>query len=168
MKRYLFLTLLPILAVAESHGTNYDVVPRTINFLIFFGILFFLLKNPIKNAFNGRIQKIASRLEANQQKLKESVELKEQIKNDIETAKIQGVSLVETAKKEIMFAEDRLKSNTEFEIKQLNKTFEEQKDFETRKMKKEIVNEVLEDVFNEKNFSLEQNELINIIQKKAV
>ena len=99
MKKYLFLTLFPVLALAEGHGTNYDIVWRTINFLIFFGIMYYLLKGPLKAAYENRINSIASRLEANQNLLKESKERKEQAKRDVETAKIQGASLVETAKK---------------------------------------------------------------------
>ena len=71
MKKYMFLTLFPILAFAEGHGTNYDIVWRTINFLIFFGIMYYLLKGPLKAAYENRINSIASRLEANQNLLKE-------------------------------------------------------------------------------------------------
>ena len=168
MKKYLFLTLLPILAVADGHGTNYDIVWRTINFLIFFGIMYYLLKGPLKAMYNGRINAISARLEANQNLLKESKERKEQVKKDVVTAKIQGASLVETAKKEAQFAEEKVKANTEFELKQLQKNFEEQKEFEIRKAKKDVVNEILEEVFDKNSINLDQNELVNIVHKKAV
>lgn len=168
MKKYLFLTIFPVLAMAESHGTNYDIVWRTINFLIFFGILYYFLNGPLKSMYNGRIKSISDRLEANQNLLKESKERKEQAKRDVETAKIQGASLVETAKKEAEFAEEKVKNATEFEIKQLQKAFEEQKEFETRKAKKDVVNEILEEVFDKNSINLDQNELIDIVHKKAV
>lgn len=168
MKKYIFLTLFPILALAEGHGTNYDIVWRTINFLIFFGIMYYLLKGPLKAAYENRINSIASRLEANQNLLKESKERKEQAKKDVATAKIQGDSLVETAKKEAIFAEEKVKNATEFEIKQLQKAFEEQKEFETRKAKKDVVNEILEEIFDKNSINLDQNELIDIVHKKAV
>ena len=90
MKKYLFLTLLPILAVADGHGTNYDIVWRTINFLIFFGIMYYLLKGPLKAMYNGRINAISARLEANQNLLKESKERKEQAKKEEAKMNVMG------------------------------------------------------------------------------
>ena len=76
--------------------------------------------------------------------------------------------MVETAKKEAEFAEEKVKNATEFELKQLQKAFEEQKEFESRKVKKDVVNEILEEVFDKNSINLDQNELIDIVHKKAV
>ena len=51
---------------------GYDIVPRTINFIIFAAILYYLIANPVKNAYKGRIEGIAARLDNIEQKLKES------------------------------------------------------------------------------------------------
>ena len=40
---------------------------------------------------------------------------------------------------------------SEQEIKNLNKSFAEQKDFETRRIEKEVVNEILDEVLRDKN-----------------
>ena len=48
------------------------------------------------------------------------------------------------------------------------KAFEEQKEFETRKAKKDVVNEILEEIFDKNSINLDQNELIDIVHKKAV
>ena len=170
MKKYLFFFILPIISLASGHDgpKDYDIVWRTINFVLFFGILYYLLKGPAKTAFQARIDSIAKRLETNQKILKESNEKKEQAKRDLEDAKAQGASLIETAKKEAVFAAEKVKATTEQEIKNLNKSFNEQKDFETRRIEKEVVDEILNEVFAGDTMQFEQDKLLNIIEKKAV
>lgn len=173
MKKFLIfaLTILPILAVASDDSgrvKDYDIIWRTINFAVFFGILFYLIKGPIKTAYNNRIKSISGRLEAIQNKLLESKNQKEQIKKELETAKVQCAELIETAKKEAVFAAQKVKNSTELEIKQMQKSLQDQKEFERRKATKAVVNEVLEEIFDKNSINLSQDELINILQKKAV
>ena len=170
MKKYLIFLILPLISLASGHDgpKDYDIVWRTINFVLFFGILYYLLKGPAKDAFKARIDSIAKRLETNQRILKESNEKKEQAKKDLEEAKAQGASLIETAKKEAVFAAEKVKAMSEQEIKNLNKTFAEQKDFETRRIEKEVVNEILDEVFAKDTMEFKQDKLLDIIEKKAV
>jgi F-type H+-transporting ATPase subunit b len=42
---------------------NTDIIPRTINFLIFFGFLYYLLQPKISTFLNGRISQIVKSLE---------------------------------------------------------------------------------------------------------
>ena len=171
MKKYLFLFIVPALVLASGGhdgAKDYDVVWRTINFVLFFGILFYLLKGPAKAAYRARIDGIASRLEANQRILKESRERKEQAKKDLEAARVQGAALIETAKKEIIFAAEKIKSSTEQEISNLQKSYDEQKDFETHKIAKEVTSEILEDVFAQSGVKFDQDKLVQIVEKKAV
>ena len=170
MKKYLLLFIVPALVLASGGhdgAKDYDVVWRTINFVLFFGILFYLLKGPAKAAYRARIDGIASRLEANQRILKESRERKEQAKKDLEAARVQGAALIETAKKEIIFAAEKIKNATEQEIANLQKSFDEQKSFEARKIKKEVVSEILDDVFASDDIKFGQDKLVKIVEKKV-
>ena len=146
MKKYLFLFIIPalVLASGEHDGAkDYDVLWRSINFILFFGILFY--------------QKI----------LKESAARKEQAKKDLQDAKVQGAALIETAKKEIVFAAEKIKNATEQEIANLQKSFDEQKSFEARKIKKEVVSEILDDVFASDDIKFGQDKLVKIVEKKV-
>ena len=151
MKKYLFLFIVPafVLASGGHDGVkDYDVLWRSINFILFFGIF-------------------ASRLEANQKILKESAARKEQAKKDLQDAKVQGAALIETAKKEIVFAAEKIKNATEQEIANLQKSFDEQKSFEARKIKKEVVSEILDDIFASDDIKFGQDKLVKIVEKKV-
>jgi len=86
----------------------------------------------------------------------------------LEEAKVQGAALIETAKKETFFAAEKIKNAAEQEISNLQKSFDEQKDFEARKIKKEVVGEILRDVFETDAVKLSQDKLVQIVEKKAV
>ena len=81
---------------------------------------------------------------------------------------MQGAALIETAKKETFFAAEKIKNAAEQEISNLQKSFDEQKDFEARKIKKEVVGEILRDVFETDAVKLSQDKLVQIVEKKAV
>ena len=71
--KFILLLVAPIFAFGAGNGSGeYDIVPRVINFVIFFSILYYLIAKPIKAAYNGRINSIANRLNAIQEKLKAS------------------------------------------------------------------------------------------------
>ena len=85
----------------------------------------------------------------------------------MQDAKVQGAALIETAKKEIVFAAEKIKNATEQEIANLQKSFDEQKSFEARKIKKEVVSEILDDVFASDDIKFGQDKLVKIVEKKV-
>ncbi|MCI6988158.1 MAG: F0F1 ATP synthase subunit B [Campylobacter sp.] len=170
MKKIAIFTmfLLPALVFgANDAPKDFDIVPRTVNFLIFFGILFYLLKDFAKRAYANRINGIVARLEAIENKLKDSKAKKAQSVKDLELAKNRAVNLVETSKKEVEIQKKKLEEATELEIQTIQKSFEEQKAFEARKMTKNITKEVIDEVFSDGSIKLEQNELLDVIEQKV-
>ncbi|MDO5046416.1 F0F1 ATP synthase subunit B [Campylobacter sp.] len=166
-KSYLILFVPFLLAASEPSGNGYDIVARTINFFLFFGILYYFIATPIKNAYNARIERIASRLDGIQKRLKESQIKKDDALRRVEEAKNNAVSLVETSKKEAMILSEKIKNETKQELLSLEKTFEEQKEFERRRMTKVVVSEVLNEIFESDSLKIDQNELVNIVLKRV-
>lgn len=160
-----FFTL-PNLALASVGGGSgeYDILARTINFVIFFAILFYLLKNPAKNFYKGRINKISSRLEDIQKRVLESKNKKLEMMKAIESAKKEGAQAIEDAKKEAQILADKIKEDAKNDIFLMQRYFDEQKDYERRKMQKEVVNSVLKELFKK---DLSQDEMMKIISKKV-
>ena len=164
MKSKILLLLFPFVLMADG---GYDIVPRTINFIIFAAILYYLIANPVKNAYKGRIESIAARLDNIEQKLKESKAKKDDAIKRVEEAKANADSLVETAKKEAFLISERIKEETMQEIVNLEKSFQDQKEFEKRRMVKSVVGEILNEIFASDSVKMDQSELINIMLKRV-
>jgi len=149
-KTVLFLSLFGVFAFASEAAGHTDIIPRTINFLIFVAILWYLAGNKIVNFFKQRRENIAKKFQEIEEKLKESKARKEALKAELENAKVKAREIVENAKKEAELLESKIKAQTEEEIKILQKQFEEFKKYETQKAKKEVVeaflNETLRDI----------------------
>ena len=164
MKSKILLLLYPFVLMADG---GYDIVPRTINFIIFAAILYYLIANPVKNAYKGRIESIAARLDNIEQKLKESKAKKDDAIKRVEEAKANADGLVETARKEAFLISERIKEETMQEIVNLEKSFQDQKEFEKRRMVKSVVGEILNEIFASDSVKMDQSELINIMLKRV-
>ncbi|WP_169764559.1 F0F1 ATP synthase subunit B [Campylobacter mucosalis] len=167
MRKFTILLILPIFAFASSSGTNYDIIERTLNFLLFFGILLYFAAKPLKQMYLNRINGIANKLETIQDKLQASKHKKDEAVKRVEEAKLNAASLIETARKEAVLISEKVKKDSEQEIANLEKSFKEQQEFEERKMTKVVVNEILNEVFVGDNLKVDQKELVNIILKKV-
>ena len=164
MKSKILLLLCPFVLMADG---GYDIVPRTINFIVFAAILYYFIANHIKNAYKGRIAGIAARLDSIEQKLKDSKAKKDDALRRVEEAKANAASLVETARKEAVLISDRIKEETRQEVANLEKSFQDQKEFEKRRMVKSVVGEILNEIFASDSVKMDQSELINIMLKRV-
>ncbi|OPA79935.1 F0F1 ATP synthase subunit B [Campylobacter pinnipediorum] len=168
MSKYkLLFFITPVFLLASSENTNYDIVERTLNFLLFFGILLYFVAKPLKQMYLDRINSIANKLDSIQEKLKASNNKRDEALRRVEDSKINAANLIETAKKEAIIIKEKIKKESELDILNLEKSFKEQKEFEERKMVKNLVNEILNNIFDNKDLKLDQKELVNIILKKV-
>jgi len=159
MKKLAFLGLVfsGVLFASEAaeavHHT--DIIPRTVNFVIFVAILYYLTWDKIITFFKNRRESIAKKFQEIEDKLKESKEKKEALRKELENAKLKAKEIVENAKAEAKLLEEKIKAQTEEEIKLLQKQFEEFKKVETNRVKKEAVREFLEEVLKDVRLSSE-------------
>ncbi|MBK1971338.1 F0F1 ATP synthase subunit B [Campylobacter sp. TTU-622] len=164
--KFLFF-LLPVYALASSNNGDYDIIPRVINFLIFIAILYYFIATPLKNFYKNRIFQISSKLDEIQRKLLESKTKKFEMTKKLEETKAEAVNALNHAKKEAELLVQKIKNETQNEIDLLNKYFEEQKNYETKKIEKEIISQILSELFKESNTILKQNDMIDIVMKKV-
>lgn len=164
---FIFLSFLPSIIFAAGGSGDYDILPRTVNFLIFAAILVYLLKNPAKSFYQNRIAKIASRLEDIQKRVLDSKNKKLEMMKQLEDAKKEAAGAVEFAQKEAQILSQKIKEETKNELLLLERYFEEQKDYEQRKMQKEVVASVLSQMFDAKDNELSQDEILAIMLKKV-
>lgn len=164
------MLVLPVVIFASSknaaeHGT--DIIPRTINFVIFAGIIYYLAAKPIKEFFVGRSNSIADQLNSIQEKLKASNKEKEEAKELVVKAKVTAKNVIETTQQEIELQKAKISKDLKAELESIDKSFGDHCEIEKRKMTREVITEILDAVFEEGNLSLEKDELLNIVMKKV-
>jgi F-type H+-transporting ATPase subunit b len=170
MKKLLFVVLFcvaPVVLFANDAHTQTDILQRTVNFLIFIGILYYLLADKAKEFFSSRTASIQAELDKVQQVLKDSTTKVEDAKIELENAKKLANEIVETANADIETIKASIEQNLTQEIAYLNKSFDEKVEIETKKIKKEVVEQILDELLSSENISISQNDLTNIVLKKV-
>ncbi len=164
------MLLLPLFAVASESAAaegGTDIVARTVNFLIFAAILYYLIADKVKAFFADRTKSIAKELTEIEEKLNSIKASKEEAQKEAKEAKEKAVELVEIAKKEAQLLAQKIEADTQSEIEHLKKALSERKEIEEKKMTKEVVSEVINEMFESGKVSLSNDDLVNIIKKKV-
>jgi len=161
----LIILLSPLALFAGEGGT--DIIPRTINFLIFAAILYRYIATPIKNFFKGRRDEIVTTLKSIQEKVEESKKAKEEALKKLEDSKILAKSIVEDAKKEAKMIVEKIENDTKNELELLEKYQKEREEIERRKMVKAVVADTVNSLFSKDIQTFDNNELVNIVMKKV-
>lgn len=170
MKKILLIalfTLAPVALFANSGGAETDFIQRTVNFVIFAGILWYLISDKIKAYFANRTLEIQAELDKVQDTLKASQNKVDEAAAKLEEAKKLAAETVELAKSDIAALKQKVASAVDNEIAQLNRNFDDKIEVETRRAQREIVEEILEELLKSDNISLSQDELANIVLKKV-
>lgn len=98
------------------------LIPRTINVVIFFGFLYFLLRKPVRDFFTERLARIRSSLE---KAAREKDEAQERIKTiDARLAQLDSevARIKETAREEAVAERERTAAQTQMEIEKIRET----------------------------------------------
>ncbi|MDR0666648.1 MAG: F0F1 ATP synthase subunit B [Campylobacteraceae bacterium] len=164
--RYIILFIFPALAFASGGGET-DIFPRAVNFLLFAGLLYYLLANVIKSFFKNRKSSIADKLNAIQERLKESKKRKDEALEKVEEAKANAKALLSTSEKENKIMLAKISSDLALELENLEKANHDQMSIERRKMVRLVVNEILNELFTEESIAIDREKFINIILKKV-
>ncbi len=168
MSRILVLTLMmSTYALASSGENGTDIVQRTVNFLLFAGLVWYLVAEPVKNFFASRSQEISNELKRVQEKLNESVSLKKEALAKITEAEKFAEELVVSSKKENKVLNDKIMAQCEVELDNLFKQNATLKDFEQRRMVRFVVEEILNEVISKSSDSFDKEAMANVILKKV-
>jgi len=161
----LMISTIALASDAEHAGT--DIVQRTVNFLLFAGLVWYLVAEPIKNFFAGRSQDIANEMQKVQDKLKESVDLKKAAQSKITDAEKFAEDLVVVSKKENKILNDNIMSQCEVDLENLSKQQNTAMDFEQRKMVRSVVEDTLDEVLSQSSDGFDKEAMANVILKKV-
>ena len=163
----LFIASASVFASGGAAEGGTDIVPRTINFLIFAGIIWYLISEPVKNFFVGRSRGIADELNKVQVKLRESKEAKEAALQKVEDAKILALEIIAGAEKEKKILSGTVMKQCDADLENLAKQNVAVMDLEQRKSVRDIVDEVMNDVMVQAGESLNKDKMAQIIMKKV-
>ena len=169
MSRILVLMLMIstyALASEAGHGET-DIVQRTVNFLLFAGLVWYLVGEPAKAYFASRSKSIADELKKVQERLDESISLKKEALAKITEAEKFAETLVVSSKKENKIVNDNIMAQCEAELEALTRQNLSLKDFEQRKMVRSVVENVLGETLNQSSENLDKETMANIILKKV-
>lgn len=150
---------------AENAGT--DIVQRTVNFLLFAGLVWYLVAEPVKNYFASRSQSIADEMKKVQDKLKESVSLKKDALAKVTAAEKFAADLVVNSKKENKVINDSIMTQSDADIEILIKQQAVLVEFEQRKMVRSVVENTLKEVLSQSDDSFDKEAMANVILKKV-
>jgi F-type H+-transporting ATPase subunit b len=150
---------------AEHVGT--DIVQRTVNFLLFFGLVWYLVAEPAKNYFASRSQSIADEMKKVQEKLKESATLKKDALAKISDAEKFAKELAVSSKKENKIINDNIMTQCDTDIEIMSKQQSTVMDFEQRKMVRVVVENILSEVLSQSSDSFDKEAMANVILKKV-
>ena len=169
MKKILFAlsVVVPLSLFASDANVETDILERTVNFFIFAAIIYYLLADKVKTFFEDRTKSIQADLDKVQDLLKASEKRIADAKLEIENAKKVADELVDSANNDVNAIKNKVEVALEQEIAFLSKSFDEKTELETRKVKKEVVQNVLNQLLSNENIELSQNEITNIISKKV-
>ena len=162
------LLFLPLLAFgAKDCVSDYDIVARTFHFVLFAGILYYFIKNPIKNAYKGRIEAIEKKMTQSRNKILEAQRKEEEARAKAEKMKVQAAEFIENGKVEAKLLKEKIERDAEAAIKILNDSFAEQKEFARRDSVRKTVASVLDNAFSDKDIAVSEQALVDIIKKKV-
>jgi F-type H+-transporting ATPase subunit b len=166
MKKILLLiTLSSFLFSSSLEGT--DFIPRLVNFLIFAGIIYYLIADKIKDALNSRTTEIQTTLTQAQEKLSQSKKQKLQASNKAQESEKMSLDIIKVAKEDCKVITKKYKEQTKQSIISMKKVYEDRIDLEARQARIQSTQEILNSLIDDSLDSLSQEQIINIINKKV-
>jgi len=180
IKKIVLLSLLLVPAAifastADAEGSRYlaqtgretDFWPRIINFTIFVALLYYLIADPIKKFFQERKERIAARLKQAEKMLREAKEKLKEAQLRLEESEKKAKEILEDAKKETTLLVQKIEEETKFELKILEKQFEEKMTAEEKKATREVIKDVLGSNITPDDIALDAKKVVKLIVKKV-
>ena len=169
MSRILVIMLmLTTYAMASETGhEGSDILQRSVNFVIFVGLVWYLIAEPVRNYFTSRSKGIADELQKVQNRLNESIALKKEALGKISEAEKFAEELKEASRKENKLLNDAIMSQCEIDLDILSAHQTSLMEFEQRRMVRKVVEETLDTVLTQSSEDFDKEAMANVILKKV-
>ncbi len=169
MKRILILMLVlsTYALAAEVKSGETDIVQRAVNFLLFAGLVWYLVGEPIKNFFASRSQKIVDELKKVQDKLNETAKSKEEALAKIAEAEKFAEELAESLKKENKVLNDNIMTQCDTDLEVLARQYHSKKELEQKNMVRDVVEKIITETLGQSSEIFDRKAMANVILKKV-
>ncbi len=161
-----FLILLSPLYATGLDISQTDIIERSLNFLLFAGILWYFLAKKLRAFLRSKSLEISKRLEEIQAQLKVSKENKKKLLKELEQAKEKAELIISDANKEAYTITQKYELQTKMDVENLIKNSKVLMDLEVKKIKRELVESVFKDLRESKKVSFNTQDCVNILKQR--
>ncbi|GAA7472230.1 F0F1 ATP synthase subunit B [Helicobacter pylori] len=161
-----FLILLSPLCATGLDISQTDIIERSLNFLLFAGILWYFLAKKLRAFLHSKSLEISKRLEEIQAQLKVSKENKKKLLKELEQAKEKAELIISDANKEAYTITQKYELQTKMDVENLIKNSKALMDLEVKKIKRELVESVFKDLRESKKVSFNTQDCVNILKQR--
>ncbi|MFP6115737.1 F0F1 ATP synthase subunit B [Helicobacter pylori] len=161
-----FLILLSPLCATGLDISQTDIIERSLNFLLFAGILWYFLAKKLRSFLRSKSLEISKRLEEIQAQLKVSKENKKKLLKELEQAKEKAELIISDANKEAYTITQKYELQTRMDVENLIKNSKALMDLEVKKIKRELVESVFKDLRESKKVSFNTQDCVNILKQR--
>ncbi|SFV69538.1 ATP synthase F0 sector subunit b [hydrothermal vent metagenome] len=144
-----------------------DFKYRVLNFLIFAGLVYYLVANPIKAFFVGRREDIANQLAEIEEKLKASKNERALAEENLVKASKKAEEIISDAGKEAKLLASAIAEKNENSLALLEKQAKEKQEVEVKKATKATINAVLNSGFDNSDINVDEAKVVSLISKKV-
>ncbi|MCQ2813067.1 F0F1 ATP synthase subunit B [Helicobacter pylori] len=161
-----FLILLSPLCATGLDISQTDIIERSLNFLLFAGILWYFLAKKLRAFLHSKSLEISKRLEEIQAQLKVSKENKKKLLKELEQAKEKAELIISDANKEAYTITQKYELQTKMDVENLIKNSRALMDLEVKKIKRELVESVFKDLRESKKVPFNAQDCVNILKQR--
>ncbi len=161
-----FLILLSPLCATGLDISQTDIIERSLNFLLFAGILWYFLAKKLRSFLHSKSLEISKRLEEIQAQLKVSKENKKKLLKELEQTKEKAELIISDANKEAYTITQKYELQTKMDVENLIKNSKALMDLEVKKIKRELVESVFTDLRESKKVSFNVQDCVNILKQR--
>ncbi|RKV11009.1 F0F1 ATP synthase subunit B [Helicobacter pylori] len=161
-----FLILLSPLCATGLDISQTDIIERSLNFLLFVGILWYFLAKKLRSFLRSKSLEISKRLEEIQAQLKVSKENKKKLLKELEQAKEKAELIISDTNKEAYTIKQKYELQTKMDVENLIKNSKALMDLEVKKIKRELVESVFKDLIESKKVSFNVQDCVNILKQR--
>lgn len=165
--KLLALYLLGATAAFAAEGGEIDLLQRAVNFLIFAGLVYYLLAGKLKEFFAQRSGAIAAAFEKAQDRVKEARQNRENALRQLEEAKAKADEIVSVARQEAAMLSERVILRGEEESKILHKQKEEAMAVAGNRMVRNVVTQTMGDILGAEDILSDQNAIVEKMMKRV-